>query len=138
MYLDHAATTPMHPEAVAAMAPYFADSYANPSGSHRLARAARLAVDEARDAVAAEIGCRSGEVVFTGCGTESDNAAITGVLAATGGGRAVCPAAEHHAVLHCVEAATCPPHNAATIAPTSPTPVHERSMTALLIKCPCN
>ena len=105
MYLDHAATTPMHPEAVAAMAPYFADSYANPSGSHRLARAARLAVDEARDAVAAEIGCRSGEVVFTGCGTESDNAAITGVLAATGGGRAVCPAAEHHAVLHCVEAA---------------------------------
>jgi cysteine desulfurase len=102
-YLDHAATTPMRPEAVEAMLPYLSEQFANPSGSHRAARRARAAVDEARDVVAAALGCDAGEVVFTGCGTESDNTAIRGVLARRGG-VAVCPAAEHHAVLHVVEA----------------------------------
>ena len=92
----------MRPAAVATMLPFLTERFANPSGAHRFARDARRAVDEARDQVAAVIGCRPGEVVFTGCGTESDNAAITGALA-TGGRRAVCPAAEHHAVLHVVE-----------------------------------
>jgi cysteine desulfurase len=104
IYLDHAATTPMREDAVAAMLPFLTERYANPSGSHRFARDARRAVDEARDAVADVIGCRPGEVVFTGCGTEADNAAILGVVARRGG-RAVCPAAEHHAVLHAVERA---------------------------------
>lgn len=103
VYLDHAATTPMRPEAVAAMLPYLTETFANPSGSHRFARVARQAVDEAREVVAGVVGCAPGEVVFTSGGTESDNAAVTGVLAAAGGGRAVCPAAEHHAVLHCVQ-----------------------------------
>jgi cysteine desulfurase len=103
VYLDHAATTPMRPEAVAAMLPHLAESFANPSGSHRFAREARRVVDDAREVVADVIGCAPGEVVFTGCGTESDNTAIAGVLAAAGGGRAVCPAAEHHAVLHSVQ-----------------------------------
>lgn len=102
MYLDHAATTPMRPEAIEAMSPYLAGLYANPSGSHRFSRAARQAIDEARDVVAEVIGCRPGEVIFTGGGTESDNLAIRGVTEAIGG-IAVCPAAEHHAVLHCVE-----------------------------------
>lgn len=102
VYLDHAATTPMRPEAIEAMSPYLAGLYANPSGSHRFSRAARQAIDEARDVVAEVIGCRPGEVIFTGGGTESDNLAIRGVTEATGG-IAVCPAAEHHAVLHCVE-----------------------------------
>ena len=102
MYLDHAATTPMRPEAVEAMLPFLTERFANPSGSHRFARDARRAVDEARDQVAAAIGCRPGEVVFTGCGTEGDNAAIAGALRRCAG-RAVCPAAEHHAVLHVVE-----------------------------------
>jgi cysteine desulfurase len=102
LYLDHAATTPMRPDAVAAMLPFLAERFANPSGSHRFARDARRAVDESRDVVADAIGCRPGEVVFTGCGTEADNAAITGALARRGG-RAVCPAVEHHAVLHTVE-----------------------------------
>jgi cysteine desulfurase len=97
-YLDHAATTPMRPGAVEAMLPFLSERYANPSGSHRFARDARRAVDEARDLVADLAGVRPGEVVFTGCGTEADNAAIVGV-----GGVAVCPAAEHHAVLHPVE-----------------------------------
>ena len=101
-YLDNAASTPMHAAAVEAMMPYLADVYANPSGSHRFARRARQAVDESRDVVAAAVGCRPNEVVFTGCGTESDNTAITGALARHGG-VAVCPAVEHHAVLHVVE-----------------------------------
>jgi cysteine desulfurase len=102
VYLDHAATTPMRPDAVAAMLPFLSERFANPSGSHRFARDARRAVDEARDVVADVIGCRPGEVVFTGCGTESDNAAIAGAVRRRGG-RAVCPAVEHHAVLHAVE-----------------------------------
>jgi cysteine desulfurase len=101
-YLDHAASTPMRAEAVEAMMPYFSELYANPSGSHRFARRARQAVDEARDAVANVVGCHPNEVVFTGCGTESDNMAITGAIARRGG-VAICPAVEHHAVLHVVE-----------------------------------
>ncbi len=101
-YLDHAASTPMRAEAVAAMMPYLSELYANPSGSHRFARRARQAVDEARDSVARVVGCHPNEVVFTGCGTESDNMAITGAVARRGG-VAVCPAVEHHAVLHVVE-----------------------------------
>nr|MCU0261777.1 aminotransferase class V-fold PLP-dependent enzyme [Ilumatobacteraceae bacterium] len=104
VYLDHAATTPVRPEAVAAMLPLLTEGYANPSGAHRFARQARQVVDEARDVVAGVIGAAPGEVVFTGCGTESDNTAITGVLGGrAGAGVAVCPAAEHHAVLHPVE-----------------------------------
>jgi len=102
IYLDHAATTPMRPEAVEAMLPFLTERYANPSGSHRFARSVRQAVDEARDVVADVVGCRAGEVVFTGCGTESDNAAIVGTQRRHGG-VAVCSAAEHHAVLHAVE-----------------------------------
>jgi cysteine desulfurase len=101
-YLDHAATTPMRPEAVEAMLPFLADQYANPSGSHRFAREARKALDEARDEMAELLGCGPGEVIFTGCGTEADNTAVLGTVARRGG-VAVCPAAEHHAVLASVE-----------------------------------
>jgi len=102
VYLDHAATTPMRPEAVEAMLPFMTEVFANPSGSHRFARQARKSIDEARDVIADAIGCKPGEIVFTGCGTESDNTAITGVIRRTPG-VAVCSATEHHAVLHCVE-----------------------------------
>jgi cysteine desulfurase len=101
-YLDHAASTPMRAEAIEAMTPYLDHMYANPSGSHRFAREARKALDEARDLVAATLGCKPGEVVFTSGGTEGDNHAILGAVRRLGG-VAVCPAAEHHAVLHCVE-----------------------------------
>jgi cysteine desulfurase len=101
-YLDHAASAPMREEAIEAMMPYLRDQYANPSGSHRFARQARQAVDESRDRVAAVLGCRPNDVVFTGCGTESDNMAITGAVQRHGG-VAVCPAVEHHAVLEVVE-----------------------------------
>ncbi len=101
-YLDHAATTPMRPEAIEAMLPYLDGMYANPSGSHRFARQARLAIDEARDTVAEVLGCKAGEVIFTSGGTEGDNSAVLGAVRKRGG-LAVCSAAEHHAVLHCVE-----------------------------------
>ncbi|MFM7046472.1 MAG: cysteine desulfurase family protein [Actinomycetota bacterium] len=101
-YFDHAATAPMRKEAVEAMRPFFDDQFANPSGSHRFSRDARKAMDEARDDVADVLGCTPGEVVFTSGGTEADNAAIFGAVRRHGG-TAVCSAAEHHAVLHCVE-----------------------------------
>lgn len=101
-YLDHAATTPMRAEAVAAMLPYLTERFANPSGSHRFAREARTAVDDAREVVAAVVGCAPGDVVFTGSGTEGDNTAVLGAVTRRGGA-AVCPATEHHAVLHAVE-----------------------------------
>src|SRR4051812_21086330 len=104
VYLDHAATTPMRPEAVAAMLPFLTERFGNPSGVHAVARDARLAIDEARDTVAACLGCEPGEVVFTGGGTEADNLAIAGVLARRPG-RVVCSAVEHHAVLHSTQAA---------------------------------
>lgn len=87
---------------MAAMAPFHAEHFANPSGSHAFARSARRAVDDARDTIAAVVGCLPGEIVFTSGGTEADNAAIFGAVRRHGG-TAVCPAAEHHAVLHCVE-----------------------------------
>jgi cysteine desulfurase len=101
-YLDHAATTPMRRDAIEAMLPHLDVQYANPSGSHRFARQARAAIDEARDQVADVVGCLPGEVVFTSGGTESDNTAVLGSVARRGG-RALCPAAEHHAVLASVE-----------------------------------
>ncbi|MEP6658511.1 MAG: cysteine desulfurase family protein [Acidimicrobiales bacterium] len=103
-YLDHAASTPMRPEAVAAMLPFLTERYANPSGGHALARDARRAIDEARDDVARCLGVDAGEVVFCGDGTEADNMAVFGVMRRAGDDAvAVCSAIEHHAVLHPVE-----------------------------------
>ncbi len=84
------------------MQPYLSEQFANPSGAHRFARLARAAIDDARDRVAAILGVRGGEIVFTGGGTEGDNAAVLGAVRRHRG-VAVCPATEHHAVLHCVE-----------------------------------
>jgi len=102
VYLDHAATTPMRREAIEAMLPYLDQQYANPSGSHRFARQAREALDDAREVVAGVLGCPPGEIVFTAGGTESDNTAILGATHRHGG-VPVCSAAEHHAVLHAVQ-----------------------------------
>jgi len=101
-YLDHAATTPMRPEAIEAMLPFLADTFGNPSASHRWGRSARRALDDARDTMAEVLGAEPGEVVFTSGGTEADNHAIVGTLAGQGG-VAVCSAVEHHAVLEPVE-----------------------------------
>ena len=108
-YLDHAATTPMRPEAIDAMLPFLDVRFANPSGGHRMARDARRAIDDARDEIAALLGAHPREVVFTSGGTESDNLAVfgaarTGAPALTAAhGPVVCSAVEHHAVLDPVE-----------------------------------
>jgi cysteine desulfurase len=103
-YLDHAATTPLRPEARAAMLPWLGASFGNPSGAHSVARAARQAIDEARDTVAQLLGCAPNELVFTGGGTEADNLAIRGTVEARPGA-VLCSAVEHHAVHDPVERA---------------------------------
>ena len=102
VYLDHAASTPLRPEAQAAWLDASARHHANPTGAHRAARAARRALDDARDEIAAALDRPPAEVVFTSGGSEADNLAIRGVLHAQGG-VAVCSAGEHHAVLGPVE-----------------------------------
>jgi cysteine desulfurase len=98
-YLDHAATTPMRPEAVEAMLPFLSERFGNPSGSHAVSREAKKALEEAREVVAVCLGAHPAEVVFTGSGTEADNLAVIGAHSARPGG-VVCSAIEHHAVLH--------------------------------------
>jgi cysteine desulfurase len=78
IYLDHAATTPVRPEVRAAMEPFYGPQFGNPSSAHRWGRAARAALDEARERLAATLGARPDEVVFTSGGTEADNLAVLG------------------------------------------------------------
>jgi cysteine desulfurase len=78
VYLDHAASTPMRPEAIAAMLPFLADHPGNPSGGHGAARATKTALEDARERVGAACGAAPHEVVFTGGGSEGDNLAIKG------------------------------------------------------------
>jgi len=103
VYLDHAATTPMLPEAVEAMLPYLAGEFGNPSGNHRESRSARRAVDEARQCIATLLGVDLGAIVFTASGTEADNLAVVGAWEAIAASRPrptlVCSAMEHQAVL---------------------------------------
>jgi cysteine desulfurase len=105
VYLDHAATTPVAPEVLEAMLPYLRDEYGNPSSIYGLARGARRALDQSRDAVAEVLGCRAGEVVFTSGGTESVNLAIKGVAWAnrSRGGHLVTTRVEHLAVINACE-----------------------------------
>jgi len=107
-YLDHAATSPVRPEVIEAMAPFAAGRFGNASGSHRLARDARRALEDAREVVATHLGAAPAEVVFTSGGTEADNLAVLGTLAADRGPAprsVVCSAIEHPAVLEACRAA---------------------------------
>ena len=99
VYLDHNASTPVHPEVVAEMLPYFSDVYGNPSSVHGFGRDARGAVDAARDRVAAFLRVRPDELVFTSGGTESDNFGVKGLALARGRGHVITSKVEHHAVL---------------------------------------
>jgi cysteine desulfurase len=102
VYLDHAGTTPLDSKVLEAMVPYFSQHFGNPSSLHSVGQEARYALDEARERVAGVLNCRPREVVFTGGGTESDNAAIHGVATALHetGKHIVTSSVEHHAVLH--------------------------------------
>jgi cysteine desulfurase len=106
VYLDHAATTPMHPAAIEAMTAALA-TVGNASSLHTAGRAARRRMEESRETIAAELGARPSEVIFTGGGTESDNLAVKGIYwsrrdADPGRRRIVTTAVEHHAVLDSV------------------------------------
>jgi len=100
IYLDHAATTPTHPEVVKAILPYFTDAFGNASSFHSYGREAKGAVEEARTKVAELIGARSQEIVFTSGGTEADNYALKGVAYANEhkGNHIITSPIEHHAV----------------------------------------
>ncbi|MCD6390861.1 MAG: cysteine desulfurase NifS [Dehalococcoidia bacterium] len=101
IYLDHAATTPTHPEVVKAMLPYFTDVFGNPSSIYSYGQEAKGAIEEARTKVAELIGARSEEIIFTSGGTEADNHALKGVAYANerNGNHIITTAIEHHAVL---------------------------------------
>jgi cysteine desulfurase len=104
IYLDHAATTRLHPKALAAMMPFLTDRFGNPSATYGLARQAQRAIDDARRTVAGVLNCRPAEIVFTSGGTESINTALKGVAfalkKARSGNHVVTSTVEHHAVLH--------------------------------------
>jgi cysteine desulfurase len=106
VYLDYNATTPVDGEVLAAMMPFFAETYGNASSIHSAGQDARAAVESARASVAALIGAKPSEIVFTSGGTEADNLAIFGFVAAYRRERkhVICSPIEHHAVLNSVEA----------------------------------
>ncbi len=98
VYLDHNATTPVLPEVFEAMRPYFGERFGNASSIHHHGQETRAAVEDAREFVADLLGCSASEVVFTSGGTESDNLAVAGWVAA--GDHVITTSIEHHAVLH--------------------------------------
>ena len=101
IYLDYAATTPVHPRVLDAMMPYFNVSFGNPSSVHRYGQKAEAALDAARETVAAVLNCQPDEIIFTSCGSESDNLAVRGAtIAGLRAGRPwlLTSRAEHHAV----------------------------------------
>jgi len=102
IYMDHAATTPVKPEVLEAMLPYFSTNYSNASGVYKLARFNRKAIDDARAVVADHLGARNDEIFFTSGGTEADNWAIKGVAESLKdrGNHIITTNIEHHAVLH--------------------------------------
>jgi cysteine desulfurase len=101
IYLDHNATTPVHPEVFEAMRPYFTDTFGNPSSVHEFGRTGRIALERARETIAGFLGCAAEEIIFTSGGTESDNMAIKGAAWARMGKarHLITSAIEHHAVI---------------------------------------
>ena len=106
IYLDHAATTPVHPDVLAEMLPFFTETGHNPSSLHAEGRQARAGLDQARDRVAAALGVARKEITFVGSGSEADNQAILGAARAlrARGAHIVSTQIEHHAVLHALDA----------------------------------
>jgi cysteine desulfurase len=99
VYLDHNASTPVHPEVLAEMLPYFSEHFGNPSSVHGFGREARVGLDQARERVARFLRVAPEEIVFTSGGTESDNLGLKGLALARGRGHLITSKIEHHAVL---------------------------------------
>ena len=109
IYLDHNATTPADPAVVEAMLPYLTDRFGNASSVHQFGRDAKVALENAREQIAAFINCEPSELYFTSGGTESNNTAIKGVAAACRdrGAHIITSAVEHPAVLDPCEHLQC-------------------------------
>ncbi len=105
VYLDNAATTALSPQVLEAMMPYLTEVYGNPSSVHAFGQAAKAGMDKARDQVAKALNCDPAEVIFTGCGTESDNTVLLGVAEKykDKGRHIITTNIEHHAILHTCE-----------------------------------
>jgi cysteine desulfurase len=103
VYLDHNASTPVHPEVVEAMLPYWSERFGNPSSVHGFGREAREGLETAREQVAHFLRVGKEEIVFTSGGTESDNMAIKGVAMGRGRGHLITSKIEHHAVLRAIQ-----------------------------------
>ena len=103
--MDHAATTPVHPDVVDTMVPYFQYTYGNPSSVHQFGREGKTALDSARGIVALSLSCEPNEIIFTSGGTEADNFALFGSALANKdkGNHIITSSIEHHAVLHTCE-----------------------------------
>ena len=103
-YLDYAATTPVDPRVLQAMLPYFSESFGNPSSVHTIGQVAENALENARESVASHLNCLPDEVIFTSCGTESDNLALRGIAHSErekrGANRILITPVEHHAITH--------------------------------------
>ena len=103
IYLDNAATTPLHPEVLEAMMPYLVNHFGNPSSIYSYGRETRLAIENARKSVAKNLGAKPGEIFFTSGGTESNNTAIAAAIRDLDCKHIISSSIEHHAVLHTVE-----------------------------------
>jgi len=105
IYLDNAATTPVHPEVMEEMLPYFSEKFGNPSSIHSFGREAKEAMDRARERVAKAFGANPEEIYFTGGGSEADNWALKGVAFANRhkGNHIITSKIEHHAITHTCE-----------------------------------
>jgi len=103
VYLDHNASTPVHPEVLQAMLPYFSEHFGNPSSVHGFGRDARDGMETAREQIAGFLKVSKDEIVFTSGGTESDNLGIKGLAAARRAGHIITSQIEHHAVLRTVQ-----------------------------------
>jgi len=128
LYLDNAATTPVRPEVLEAMAPYLTRFFGNPSSHHEVGEAAASALDDARARVSAVLGMRAGDVIFTSGGTESNNAAIKGIVLGSGRKHLVTTGIEHESViasadylarLHGVEVTHAPVDGTGTLTPAA-------------------
>jgi len=104
IYLDHAATSPVHPEVAEAMTAVLTENYGNPSSIHSFGRESRRVVDDARAIIARTIHAGFNDIIFTGSGTEADNMAVFGAARSKKSGHIITSAVEHHAVLRACEA----------------------------------
>ena len=104
IYVDHAATTKVRPEVLEAMMPYLTDYYGNVSSMYSISDVTEQAVNDARESIARSIGAKAQEIIFTSCGSESNNMVLRGMIKKLGKGHIITTNVEHHAILHTVKA----------------------------------